>query len=122
MLTDRIAMSALHVAAAVPADVAGRITAVTHGKKGILLHLRDGPLLLFGNESRPLAKWLSAAAVLADPSSKGATYIDVRLPGRPLAGGLSSETLIPLSSTGADSSAGDSATGVAQNPQHSGGP
>lgn len=122
MLTDRIAMSALHAAAAVPADLAGRVTTVTHGKKGILVHLRDGPLLIFGSDSRPLAKWKSAAAVLADPSSRGATYIDVRLPGRPIAGGLSSETLIPLSSTGADSSAGDSATGVAQNPQPSGGP
>jgi cell division protein FtsQ len=117
MLTDRIALSALHVAGAVPADLAGRVTTITHGKKGILVHLRNGPLLIFGNDTRPVAKWMSAAAVLADPSSRGATYVDLRLPGRPIAGGLASDTLIPLSSTGADS-----ADSTAQNPQPSGGP
>jgi len=68
------------------------------------VHLRNGPRLIFGNDSRPFAKWAAAAAVLADPSSKGATYVDVRLPGRPVAGGLAAETLAPLSSTGNDTS------------------
>jgi cell division protein FtsQ len=117
MLTDRVALGALHVAAAVPAELAGRVITISHGKQGILVHLRDGPLLIFGNDSRPVAKWASAAAVLADTSSRGATYVDVRLPGRPIAGGLASDTLIPLNSTGSDSV--DSA---AQNPQPSGGP
>lgn len=117
MLTDRVALGALHVAGAVPAELAGRVTSITHGKKGILVHLRDGPLLIFGNDSRPVAKWASVVAVLADPSSRGATYVDVRLPGRPIGGGLASDTLIPLNSTGTDS-----ADSAAQNPQPSGGP
>ena len=33
-------------------------------------------------------KWLAAARVLADPSSAGATYLDVRIPERVAAGGL----------------------------------
>ncbi len=104
-LTDRVPLSALHVAGAVQPELAGRITSITHGKKGILVHLRDGPLLIFGDDSRPVAKWAAVAAVLADPSSRGASYVDVRLPGRPIAGGLASETLAPLSTTGNDTSA-----------------
>jgi cell division protein FtsQ len=103
-LTDRVPLSALRVAAAVPADLAGRITTITHGKHGILVHLRNGPLLIFGDDSRPRAKWAAVAAVLADSSSRGASYVDVRLPGRPIAGGLASETLAPLSTTGSDTS------------------
>jgi cell division protein FtsQ len=117
ILTDRVALGALHVAGAVPAELAGRVTTITHGKKGILVHLRDGPLLIFGDDSRPVAKWASVAAVLADPSSRGARYVDVRLPDRPIAGGLASDTLIPLNSTGTDS-----ADSTAQNPQPSSGP
>jgi hypothetical protein len=92
------------VAAAAPAALMGRITSVDHGKQGIVVATRSGPRLIFGNDSRPAAKWAAVAAVLADPSSKGATYIDVRLPGRPVAGGLDAATLAPLSSTGQDTS------------------
>ena len=42
------------------------------------------------------AKWTAAARVLADPSSRGAAYIDLRLPDRPAAGGLAAQTLAPL--------------------------
>jgi cell division protein FtsQ len=115
-LTDRVPLSALHVAGAAPAELAGRITTITHGKKGILVHLREGPLLIFGDDQRPLAKWSAAAAVLADPSSKGATYVDLRLPGRPIAGGLASETIAPLSSTGTDTSAQSNATSGGRGP------
>jgi cell division protein FtsQ len=122
-LTDRAPLSALRVAAAVPPDLAGRITTITHGKQGILVHLRDGPLLIFGGDRRPLAKWAAAAAVLADSSSRGASYVDVRLPGRPIAGGLASETLAPLSTTGSDTSGQSNSTlGTQSNSQPSGSP
>ncbi len=104
-LTDRVPLSALHVAAAAPAALAGRITSVGHDKEGIVVHLRNGPRLIFGSDSRAFAKWAAVAAVLADPSSKGATYVDVRLPGRAVAGGLDAQTLAPISSTGNDVSA-----------------
>ena len=40
----------------------------------------------FGDAGAPHAKWLALARVLADPSSAGASYVDVRLPDRPAAG------------------------------------
>jgi cell division protein FtsQ len=104
MLTDTVALSSLHVAAAAPLALAGRITTIDHGKEGIVVHMRNGPRILFGNDTRPVAKWAAASAVLADPTSKGATYVDVRIPGRAVAGGLAAETLAPLSSTGQDTS------------------
>ena len=38
--------------------------------------------------------------MLADPEAEGATYIDVRLPGRPAAGGLPAATLAPVAPAG----------------------
>jgi cell division protein FtsQ len=90
------AAAELRVVAAAPAPLAGRMTAVSEGKRGLYASLRDGPLD---------AKWAAAAAVLADPSSKGASYVDVRLPERPVAGGLDAQTLAPLTATGSDASA-----------------
>jgi hypothetical protein len=48
--------------------------------------MRNGLIVYFGDATRPHAKWLALASVLADKSSAGATYVDVRLPGRPAAG------------------------------------
>jgi cell division protein FtsQ len=103
-LTDRVPLEALHVAGAAPDALLGRITTIGHGKEGILVHLRNGPELIFGDDSRPVAKWVAVAAVLANASSKGATFVDVRLPDRPIAGGVAAETLAPLTSTGTDAS------------------
>ena len=54
--------------------------------------LKAGPELYFGDADRVTAKWAAAARVLADASSKGATYVDVRLPERPVAGGVAPDT------------------------------
>ncbi len=56
------------------------------GRAGLTVAMRDGLLVYFGDASRPHAKWLALAAVLADSSSAGADYVDVRLPERPAAG------------------------------------
>jgi cell division protein FtsQ len=58
------------------------------GPHGITVPLSDGPTLYLGDSERLRAKWIAAATVLADRSSAGATYIDLRLPERPAAGGL----------------------------------
>ena len=42
--------------------------------------------MYFGDAPSARAKWLAAAAVLADPGSAGASYIDVTDPVRPAAG------------------------------------
>ncbi|HEX5851800.1 MAG TPA: hypothetical protein VFY36_01790 [Solirubrobacteraceae bacterium] len=56
------------------------------GPDGLTVEFRGGLLAYFGDATRPHAKWLSLARVLADPSSEGASYVDVRLPARPAAG------------------------------------
>lgn len=55
---------------------------------GLTFQLESGVALRFGDRSRLRAKWLAAAGVLADPEAAKATYIDLRAPDRPAAGGL----------------------------------
>ena len=50
--------------------------------------LKNGPELVFGTDADARAKWLAAARVLAESSAAGATYLDLRIPGRVAAGGL----------------------------------
>ncbi len=56
------------------------------GGQGLTIAMHNKLLVYFGDTSRPHAKWLSLARVLADPTSAGAVYIDVRVPERPAAG------------------------------------
>jgi cell division protein FtsQ len=58
------------------------------GSEGLTVELRDGPPLIFGTRDDAPAKWAAAARVLAEPSAAGATYLDLRVPGRVAAGGL----------------------------------
>jgi cell division protein FtsQ len=74
--------------------------------EGLTVAMRNGLLVYFGDATRPHAKWLSLARVLADQSSAGATYIDVRVPERPAAGFASTSTL-------AESTSSTSSTGAA---------
>ncbi len=79
-------LRALTVMGAAPAALARAVTRLYSGTHGLTAVLRGGLLVYFGDATRPHAKWLSLARVLADPSSAGAAYIDVRLPERPAAG------------------------------------
>lgn len=79
-------LAALNVLGDAPPALMGWVTRVYTGKEGLTVRMRNGLLLYFGDATRAHAKWLSAARVLADPSSKGAWYVDVRLPQRPAAG------------------------------------
>jgi len=63
--------------------------------RGLVVQLRDGPDLIFGNTSDLAAKWIAAARVLADSASRGASYVDLRLPDRPVAGGLPADRAAP---------------------------
>ncbi len=71
---------------AAPRMLLGWVERVYEGREGFTVAMRGGLLLYFGDATRPHAKWRSAARVLADPSSAGATYVDVRAPERPAAG------------------------------------
>ncbi len=54
--------------------------------RGLAVTLRNGPVVYFGDDTQLAAKWRSVIRVLADPSSAGASYIDVTDPNRPAAG------------------------------------
>ncbi len=96
-LRDAEALSAARVAGAAPAVLHRRIEEVAaRREEGIVVELRDGPELIFGEPTRTRAKWTAAARVLADPKAEGASYVDVRIPGRPAAGGLTDETVAPV--------------------------
>jgi cell division septal protein FtsQ len=69
--------------APLPLRLRAAAVSTAHGTLSVYLH--RGPQLIFGSYALPHAKWDAAAAVLADPSSRGATYIDLRVPSRPAA-------------------------------------
>jgi cell division protein FtsQ len=87
-LTDPPALRAIAVLAAAPARLRGRIDELAKGKGGLRATLRGGGTVVIGAPTSLAAKWLAAAAVMRTPSAKGARYLDVRIPRRPVAGGL----------------------------------
>ncbi len=87
-ITDAKTQAALTVAAAAPAQLLERGERLWWGDEGLTIDLRDGPPLFFGNKQDAAAKWAAAARVLAEPDAAGATYLDLRVPGRVAAGGL----------------------------------
>ena len=87
-VTDRRTLGALDVAGGAPPELRPRIARLWSGERGLTLDLRNGPDLVFGSGSDAARKWLAALRVLADPSSQGATYLDLRVPERVAAGGL----------------------------------
>jgi cell division protein FtsQ len=77
------------VAGAAPARLLTHVDWLTMQRgRGVVAQLHDGPVVIFGRPIELAQKWAAAAAVLAQHSSAGATYIDVRMPDRPVAGGL----------------------------------
>jgi cell division protein FtsQ len=101
-IENTTARAELSVLGAAPRVLLGWVSKVFIGSEGLTVTMRNGVSIYFGDATRPHAKWLSAARVLADPSSAGATYVDVRAPERPAAG-----------TTAAGGLAGDTATGHA---------
>ena len=100
-VTDPRTLRALLVAGAAPGAVRQRIERVGEGpEQGIVIELQDGPEIIFGDADLAVEKWTAALRVLADADAAGATYIDVRLPERPVAGGLPVETIEPVAPAG----------------------
>jgi cell division protein FtsQ len=85
---DERTRAALAVAAAAPHALLERSERLSYGPDGLVMDLRDGPPLIFGTRDDAAVKWAAAARVLAEPSAAGATYLDLRVPGRVAAGGL----------------------------------
>jgi cell division protein FtsQ len=96
--------------AAAPYQLLARIGQVSDSSShGLIVQLRSGPSLYFGSAGQLSAKWAAAVAVLSDPGSVGAPYIDVTDPGRP-APGAPSQVGGTGSSTTASGAPGTSAT------------
>jgi cell division protein FtsQ len=109
-------LAALRVLGAAPAPLARHVERVFTGAEGLTVAMRNGLLVYFGDATRSRAKWLSLARVLADSSSAGASYIDVRLPGRPAAGfpaGVRPPDASETTGTGSDESLASSESAVA---------
>jgi cell division protein FtsQ len=87
--------------AAAPAPLRRRIERVNEEPgRGLVVELRRGPDVVLGSAERLEGKWAAAARVLADPAARGASYVDVRLPERPVAGGLGAQTIAPAAPAG----------------------
>lgn len=115
-VTDSRARNALALLAVAPRRLLTRISQVTTSPPhGLVVQLRDGPSLYFGDAADLHAKWIAATEVLADRGSTDASYIDVTDPARPAAG-VSSEVVSAagLATSGASSatSGGSSSTGA----------
>lgn len=80
--------AAVRLLAAAPRALRARVVRVYRGPRGLTAAMADGPKLYFGATTRPAAKWGAAAQVIAHETSRGASYVDLRIPERPVAGGL----------------------------------
>ncbi len=116
VVSDRRTRVKVAVLAAAPRRMRSRVVRVTLGPQGLIAVLSSGPKLRFGDGSRLEAKWIAATRVLRDPAARSATYIDLRVPERPAAGGLTVEqggtqvqasvaVVTPLSEPAADTAA-----------------
>ncbi|HEX3519975.1 MAG TPA: cell division protein FtsQ/DivIB [Solirubrobacteraceae bacterium] len=102
-------LEALAVLGAAPQALARRVAHVYNGPEGLTLEMKNGLLAYFGNGVRPHAKWLSLARVLADHSSTGASYVDVRVPDR-AAAGFPAGTTPPDASTSSEAGSSSEST------------
>lgn len=93
------ARDAARVAGTAPPVIARRVDSLARegGARGVVAELEDGTELIFGTPDKLAAKWAAAIRVLADDEAAGATYIDIRIPERPVAGGLPAATIAPVS-------------------------
>jgi cell division protein FtsQ len=104
-VSDQGLLASLTVLGAAPEPFAKVVARVYSSASGLTVAMRNGLLAYFGDATRPHAKWAALARVLADSSSAGATYVDVRVPEHPAAGGFAA---------GSGPAAGGSAMSTAQ--------
>lgn len=89
-------LAAAELAGGAPAALRPRLESVTRGpERGFVITLRGaGPELVFGDPTRIAAKWAAASRVLADGAAD-AVYLDLRLPDRPVTGGVAQDPSVP---------------------------
>jgi cell division protein FtsQ len=100
-VTQGRAFDLVRVVGLAPEPLRSRIkTVLIRPGVGIVATLTAGPELRLGDASRLPAKWMAAARVLAAARARGASYVDLRLPERPAAGGLPTTSVMPLAPAG----------------------
>jgi cell division protein FtsQ len=74
---------------ATPAPLRNHITASTWDDQrgGVVVDLKNGPEVRFGDGSRAHDKWRAAVAVLSSDERGSPSYLDVSVPDRPVSGG-----------------------------------
>ena len=87
-LAERTPLRLAALLGAAPTALRRHVARVELGPHGLTAYLVNGPRLYFGPATRLEAKWLAAAEVLADNDSQGASYIELRIPEYPAAGGF----------------------------------
>jgi cell division protein FtsQ len=98
-VSDADTLRAIGVLATAPGPLRARIERVFRGSRGLAATVQDGPKLYFGGGERLRAKWSAAAQVLGHEGTQAATYVDLRVPERPVAGGFQPRTAIVSPST-----------------------
>ncbi|HEV2813219.1 MAG TPA: cell division protein FtsQ/DivIB [Solirubrobacteraceae bacterium] len=88
LIDDSRSERVLELLGAAPRPLLRRAERAFAGPRGLTVRMAEGPIVYFGSASDLEAKWAAAARVLADPTAEGATYVDVRVPERTAAGGL----------------------------------
>lgn len=114
---ERRARRLVRALAAAPGPLGRRLERVREEPgRGLVLRLRDGPDLVLGDLGRLAAKWTAAARVLADPASRGAGYVDVRMPDRPVSGGGGREVAPPDATKAGEGPAGPASEPAEESP------
>ena len=105
-VTSGPAAAAIKLLSAAPGELLPKISQVTTvAPHGLVAQVRGGPSIYFGDATELSRKWIAASAVLGDPGSAGALYIDVTDPQRPAAGaGSDGQSTADGSSTSSGSS------------------
>jgi cell division protein FtsQ len=88
-LSEPQSVAELAVASAAPPALRPRIKLIRLvAGPGLEATLAQGPAIYLGDASELRTKWAAAMAVLGDPGSVGAAYVDVSDPRRPAAGAV----------------------------------
>lgn len=74
---------------ATPAPLRDKVTASTWDDQrgGVVVDLKNGPEVIFGDGSRAQDKWTAAVAVLSSPGHGSPSYVNVVVPDKPVSGG-----------------------------------
>ncbi|MBI2691802.1 MAG: hypothetical protein HYX29_07665 [Solirubrobacterales bacterium] len=87
-VTGGRALSAARLLGAAPDVLLRQVDEIKWGRFGIVVSMAKGTDLYFGTSADAKLKWRDAATVLASDAATGASYLDLRVPGRPAIGGL----------------------------------